>query len=47
VFSDDGSFGNTFPESLWALPADEFLARAHDAFLREHARALELVAGAA
>jgi sugar phosphate isomerase/epimerase len=47
VFSDDGSFGNAFPDSLWALPADDFLARAHAAFLREHARARELAAGVA
>lgn len=47
VFSDDGSFGNTFPDSLWAIPADEFLARACEAFSREHTRALELVADAA
>ena len=47
VFSDDGSFGNAFPDSLWALPANEFLARAHDAFVREHGRALQLAADAA
>ena len=47
VFSDDGSFGNAFPDSLWGLPADEFLARARDAFLREHARAVELAGGVA
>jgi sugar phosphate isomerase/epimerase len=47
VFSDDGSFGNAFAESLWALPPEQFLARAHQAFRREHARALELLAGAA
>jgi sugar phosphate isomerase/epimerase len=28
VMSDDGTFGNTFPDSLWALPADEIARRA-------------------
>jgi len=28
VMSDDGTFGNAFPDSLWALPADEIARRA-------------------
>jgi sugar phosphate isomerase/epimerase len=28
VMSDDGTFGNAFPDSLWALPADEIALRA-------------------
>jgi sugar phosphate isomerase/epimerase len=34
IFSDDGTFGNTYPDSFWAAPAEETLARAHDAFER-------------
>jgi sugar phosphate isomerase/epimerase len=28
VMSDDGTFGNTFPDSLWTLPVDELARRA-------------------
>jgi sugar phosphate isomerase/epimerase len=28
VMSDDGTFGETFPDSLWALPAEEIARRA-------------------
>jgi sugar phosphate isomerase/epimerase len=28
VMSDDGTFGNAFPDSLWALPVDEIARRA-------------------
>jgi sugar phosphate isomerase/epimerase len=28
VMSDDGTFGDAFPDSLWALPAEEIAARA-------------------
>jgi sugar phosphate isomerase/epimerase len=28
VMSDDGTFGDAFPESLWALPTDEIARRA-------------------
>jgi sugar phosphate isomerase/epimerase len=28
IFSDDGSFGEALPESIWALPADEAARRA-------------------
>jgi sugar phosphate isomerase/epimerase len=32
IFSDDGTFGAEYPDSLWAAPADETLARARAAF---------------
>jgi hypothetical protein len=28
VMSDDGTFGDAFPDSLWALPAEEIACRA-------------------
>ena len=28
VMSDDGTFGDAFPDSLWALPVDEIARRA-------------------
>ena len=28
LMSDDGTFGNAFPDSLWALPTDELARRA-------------------
>jgi sugar phosphate isomerase/epimerase len=34
IFSDDGAFGGELPDSLWALPAEETLARARTAFER-------------
>jgi sugar phosphate isomerase/epimerase len=34
IFSDDGTFGNAYPDSLWAAPAEETLARARAAFER-------------
>jgi sugar phosphate isomerase/epimerase len=34
IFSDDGTFGSEYPDSYWAAPADETLARAVDAFER-------------
>ncbi len=34
VFSDNGSWGNDFPDSLWKPPHDEFLKRGRDAFDR-------------
>jgi sugar phosphate isomerase/epimerase len=43
VFSDDGTFGNAFPDSLWAIPHEEFLARAKEAFDRTQAKAIELL----
>jgi sugar phosphate isomerase/epimerase len=32
IFSDDGTFGNAYPDSYWAAPAEETLARARAAF---------------
>lgn len=32
IFSDDGTFGNAFPDSLWKLPADEFARRSVKSF---------------
>jgi sugar phosphate isomerase/epimerase len=44
VFSDDGTWGNDFPDSLWKLPHDEFLRRGHQAFLRCYANAKQMIA---
>jgi sugar phosphate isomerase/epimerase len=34
IFSDDGTFGNAYPDSFWAAPAEETLERARTAFER-------------
>jgi sugar phosphate isomerase/epimerase len=34
IFSDDGTFGDEYPDSFWAAPAEETLARATAAFER-------------
>lgn len=34
IFSDDGTFGNAYADSLWAVPPEEALARAREAFER-------------
>jgi sugar phosphate isomerase/epimerase len=34
IFSDDGTFGSEYPDSFWAAPAEETLARARAAFER-------------
>jgi sugar phosphate isomerase/epimerase len=34
IFSDDGTLGSEYPDSFWAAPAEETLARALDAFER-------------
>lgn len=34
IFSDNGTFGNAWPESLWDSPADELVRRGRDAFER-------------
>ena len=34
IFSDDGSFGADYPDSIWAAPPTETLARARAAFAR-------------
>ena len=39
VFSDDGTFGNAYADSLWALPHEELLRRGRDAFDRVYAQA--------
>jgi sugar phosphate isomerase/epimerase len=33
IFSDNGAFGNAFPDSLWDVPAAELARRGRDAFL--------------
>ena len=33
IFSDNGAFGNAFPDSLWDIPAAELARRGRDAFL--------------
>lgn len=33
IFSDDGAFGNAFPDSLWDLPAEELARRGRESFL--------------
>jgi sugar phosphate isomerase/epimerase len=34
IFSDDGTFGAAYPDSIWAMPSTESLARARSAFER-------------
>jgi sugar phosphate isomerase/epimerase len=34
IFSDDGTFGDAYPDSLWSVPAAELARRGRDAFLR-------------
>jgi len=34
IFSDDGTLGTAYPDSFWAAPAEETLARARAAFER-------------
>ena len=34
IFSDNGTFGNAWPDSLWRVPADELVRRGTDAFER-------------
>jgi len=34
IFSDDGTFGSEYPDSIWAAPPEETLARARAAFER-------------
>lgn len=33
IFSDNGAFGSSYPDSLWNLPAGDFASRARAAFL--------------
>lgn len=44
VFSDDGRWGNKFPDSLWALPSEEFVNRAATSFAKVYADAKQMVA---
>ena len=32
IFSDDGTFGSTYPDSYWAAPANDVLAQARESF---------------
>ena len=34
IFSDNGAFGNAWPDSLWDVPAEALVADARDAFLQ-------------
>jgi sugar phosphate isomerase/epimerase len=44
IFSDDGRYGTAYPDSLWALPHEEMLARARRGFDRCWAQARRRVA---
>jgi sugar phosphate isomerase/epimerase len=44
IFSDDGTFGNDFPDSFWKIPHEQMLATAKAKFDAAWARAQELVA---
>ena len=44
IFSDDGRWGNAFPDSLWKMPHDEFVRRGHAAFMKCHEDAKRSVA---
>ena len=39
IFSDDGTFGDAYPDSLWAEDAADVARRGHDAFRQLWARA--------
>ena len=43
IFSDDGTFGNDFPDSFWKIPHEHMLATAKAKFDAVWARAQELV----
>jgi sugar phosphate isomerase/epimerase len=45
IFSDDGRFGTAYPDSLWALPHEEMLARARRSFEGAWTLARERVPG--
>jgi hypothetical protein len=32
VFSDDGTYGNDFPDSYWKMPHEDLLRLGHQAF---------------
>ena len=44
VFSDDGRWGNAWPDSLWAKPHREFLQEGYDNFSRVYSEAKQLLA---
>jgi sugar phosphate isomerase/epimerase len=43
VFSDDGTFGNAFPDSLWLLEPREYLRQAEEAYADTYDKALAIV----
>ena len=43
VFSDDGTYGNAYPDSYWVQPHEQFLAEAKKAFDETWAAAVERV----
>jgi sugar phosphate isomerase/epimerase len=43
VFSDDGTYGNTYPDSYWAQPHERFLMDANSAFEESWKRAVAIV----
>lgn len=43
VFSDDGTYGNDFPDSYWKLPHQEFLAQSKKAFEDSYQQALDIL----
>jgi sugar phosphate isomerase/epimerase len=47
VFSDDGRWGNAFPDSLWAKPHEEMLREGYQAFARCYENAKQMVASRA
>lgn len=44
VFSDDGRWGNAWPDSLWAKPHAEFLKEGYENFCRVYSEAEQLIA---
>jgi hypothetical protein len=43
LFSDDGTFGTAYPDSLWAVPASELLGQVCGAFDRAWASSCPVV----
>ncbi|MCP9948163.1 sugar phosphate isomerase/epimerase family protein [Actinomadura madurae] len=43
VFSDDGTYGNDFPDSYWKMPHQEFLAQSKQAFEECYEQALGIL----
>lgn len=44
VFSDDGRWGNAWPDSLWAKPHAEFLREGYENFARVYSEAEQMIA---